>query len=344
MTVIDANVLERRRRMRENGRLMDARWDKLQADLDEARTVRFLSLMGRNSDGTDIEREIDFDAIAVEGVPHPEEVVEQRAGLPKSAILTWTRSATSHGPDAFHVFKISYPVGLSDHAQARIVDGLKGLGWELKWNAWLYLGTATEEDAYRHLETLLKMEVAKIFHRGDTPLLLSGSVTLNWNPSRPDVSAIGCHVGGLDKLKFEKLQQFISTIESHDGFLNGQSLTFQQISSGDIVASLKMAGFQVSQSYPSEEPHFIEISESAPIWVSGALGHEDWIFVTKGDFWEVRIGGSDPELFPRWSYGGRHGDTTFSAASMQFWEAEQLIGLAIQQYIGGHPEKPLEGG
>lgn len=339
MTVIDAKVLERRRRMRENGRLMDARWDKLQMELGEAR----LAAVGRHPDELDMESEPDFE-VSMESDPHPDDIAVERAGLPKVAILTWTRSAASLGSAGFPIFKISYPVGLSEHAQARIVDGLEGLGWQQKWNAWLYLGTATEEASYRHLETLLKMEVVKIFHQGDTPLLLSGSVIFNWNTRRSDVSAVNCHVMGLDDLTSEKRQQFQSVVEDHDGFLNGSSLTFPQISSGDIVNGFKMAGFQVSQSYPSKEPHYIEIAESAPIYVSGKLGHEDWIFQTKGDFWEVRIGGADPALFPHWGFGGRHGDTTFSAASMQFFEAEQLIALAIQRYLGGHPENPLNGG
>ncbi len=338
MTVIDAKVLERRRRMRDNGRIMDESWAKLEGE----RTVRFLSLMGRNPDGTDIEQEIDFDAIPIEGTPHPDDMAEQRSGLPKSAVLNWFRS--NPGMMSYHSFKISYPVGLSDEAKERIRIALSAMGWEERWQAWTYMGDAADEEAYGVLETMLKMEVAKIFHRGDAPEMISGYVMLRWSLREADSNSINCSVSGLDKLTPEKRQQFVSTVESHDGFLNGTSLTFPQIHSGEIVDSLKMAGFRVGQTFPAQEPHFIEISENAPIWVSGALGHEDWIFQTKGDFWEVRIGGSDPSLFPRWCYGGRHGDTRISAASMEFWEAEQLIGLAVQQYLGGHPEKPLDGG
>lgn len=343
MTVIDAKVLEeRRRRMRENGRLMDAMSPKLQADREAHKQLKFVARMGGNPDDPDMEPEIDYDDIPVDGVPHPDDVADQRAGLPKSALLTWFRS--NPGMMSYHSFKLAYPVGLSDEAKARIPLALSAMGWDERWQAWMYMGEAAEEEIYGPLETMLKMEVEKVFHRGDVPDMLSGHVMLRWSERKSDSNDIHCSVSGLDKLTPEKRQQFMSTVESHDGFLNGTSLTFPQIHSGEIVDSLKMAGFHVGQTYPREEPHFIEISENAPIWVSGALGSEDWIFITKGDFWEVRIGGSNPELFPRWRYGGRQGNTTFSAASLEFWQAEQHIGLAVQHYLGGHPEKPLDGG
>ncbi|MEI3807589.1 hypothetical protein V6R85_24005 [Agrobacterium sp. CCNWLW32] len=326
MTVIDAKVLERRRRMRDNSRLMDERWAKLQGERD---------------DGSDIEE--DSDPAPTESNPHPDGIAEERAGLPKSAILRWFRGM-SLSPVDIYSFKISYPVGLSEHAQERIVVALRALDWEERWNAWTYMGDVEEHEAYRHLETMLRMEVRNIFHVGDPPPQLSGSVTLRWNRRHSDSHAINCLVSGLDRLTAEKRQQFQSSVERHDGFLNGSSLTFPQIHSGEIVDTFKMAGFCVYQDFPSDEPHFAKISESAPIWVSGMIGREEWVFQTKGDFWELRIGGADPALWPRWCYGGRHGDTTFSAANMQFWEAEQLIGHAIQQYLGGHPEQPLDGG
>jgi len=304
--------------------------------------VKFLALMGRNPDGTDMQPEIDYDPAPLDGVPHPDDVAELRTGLPKSAVLTWFRS--NPGMMSYHSFKIAYPVGLSDEAKARIPLALQAMGWEERWQAWTYLGDAADDEVYRNLETLLKMEVAKVFHRGDVPDTISGHVMLRWSERKSDSNTIHCLVSGLDKLTPEKLHQFTSTVEGHDGFLNGTSLTFPQIQPGDIVDSLKMAGFHVSQSFPREEPHFIEISENAPIWISGMLGSEEWLFITKGDFWEVRIGGSNPELFPRWRYGGRQGNTTFSAASLEFWQAEQHIGLAVQHYLGGHPEKPLDGG
>lgn len=321
MTVVNAEVLERRRRMRENARLMDDRWAKLQADIAADRA------------------DIEDDLPPLEGVPHPDEVDEAEFRLPKSATLTWFRTGSDLMP--LHCFKLSYPVGLDDDAKERIAIALKAMGWEQRWEAWSYVGVLSDEDSYRTVEVMLKMEVAKVFHRGDVPDLISGRITLRWSESKPDSGQIHCIISGLDELTTEKLQQFKSTIESYDGYLQGSSLTFPQIHSGDIVDSLKMAGFNVSQAYPSGEPHYIEISENAPIWVSGALGHEDWLFTTKGDFWEVRIGGSDSELFPRWSMGGRVGDSSFSAAALEFWQAEQLIVLAIQRYLGGHPEQPL---
>lgn len=48
-------------------------------------------------------------------------------------------------------------------------------------------------------------------------------------------------------LTAEKRQQFQSAVDRHVGFLNGTSLTFPQIHSGEIVDTFKMAGFKVHQ-------------------------------------------------------------------------------------------------
>jgi hypothetical protein len=323
--IIDAKqVEERRRRMAENGRILDERRAKLDADLAEHCTVMFLANMNRNPDGTDIEVDIPRER-------HP-------ATGPRSIVVKWFRSSPS--PDARYSFSMGYPVGMPQPLQEQLEAALLAADWRDDSGVHWYDGSLPAGDEFAKLDEILR-SIADVFHTGDAPLDLAGTIVMRWN-ERSKQEYVGC-LTNFDDLSPLRQEQVRNVIERFDGFKNGQSLTFPQSHSGDIVADLKMRGFRVVQTFSDVEPHYIEISDNVPLWINGMIGPDEWLFHTKGDFWEIRIGGADPALWPKWCYGDVHGDTSFSAASMQFFEAEQLIGTAIQRYLGGHPQKPLEG-
>lgn len=255
--------------------------------------------------------------------------------------MKWFRSSPS--VEAYHSFSMSYPVGMPQPLHEELEAALLAAEWRdraVDSGVLWYDGSLPADAEFAQLDEIL-CGFADVFHTGDAPAGLAGIIVLRWN-ERSQQDYVSC-LTNYDELPELRQEQVRNVIERFDGLKSGQTITFPQLYSGDIVADLQMRGFRVVQTFPSDEPHYIEISESAPIWVLGMIDQDEWIFRTRGDFWEVRIGGADPTLWPKWSYGDVFGETTFSAANMQFFEAEQLIAAAIQRYRGGHPERPLGG-
>lgn len=319
-----SKVEERRRRMAEQGRLMDATWAKSQE-----RSAAFAADMNDQDDAT--EEEGDDDLPRERHVPK-----RYPASGPRSIVVKWFRSSPSI--EFFHAFRLSYPVGMPQPLQEQLTAALLAADWRDDSGVWSYDGSLPAGDEFVQADEILR-GVADVFHVGDAPAGLAEIIVLRWDV-RTQQEYVNC-LTNFDDLPPLRQEQVLNVIERFDGFRSGQSITFPQLHSGDIVDALRMGGFRVVETFPDDELHYVEIAENAPIWIRGMLGQDQWIFQTKGDFWELRIGGADPALYPKWSYGDVFGDTTFSAANMQFYEAEQLIVAAIQRYRGGHPERPL---
>lgn len=327
--IIDAKkVEERRRRMAENGRLMDESWARLEkwrADLAAEK--------GGQDDTS--EEEIEGDLPRERHIPKRYPATGNR-----SIVVKWFRSSPS--VEAYHSFSMSYPVGMPQPMQEQLEAALLAADWRdraVDSGVYWYDGTLSAGSEFEQLDEILR-GFADVFHTGDAPAGLAGIIVLRWN-ERSQQEYVNC-LTNYDELPPLRQEQVRNIIERFDGFKNGQSITFPQMHSGDIVDALRMGGFRTVQTFSSTEPHYVEIADSAPIWIRGMLDQEEWLFQTKGDFWELRIGGADPALWPKWSYSGVFGDTNFSAANMEFFQAEQLIGAAIQRYLGGHPQRPLE--
>ncbi|MBY5318571.1 hypothetical protein [Rhizobium leguminosarum] len=290
--IIDAKVLERRRGMAENGRIMDESWARFQD-----RQATFTADMNDQDDDNGEEE--------IEGDPPRERHVPKRypATGKRSIVVKWFRSSSSI--DAYHSFRLSYPVGMPQPLQEQLVAALLAADWRdraVDSGVWWYDGSGTYGTEFEKLDEILR-GVADVFHVGDAPTGLAGIITLRWN-ERTQQEYVNC-VTNYDELPPIRQEQVRNVIEHFDGFHLGQSITFPQLSSGDIVAALRMGGFHIVQTFSDDEPHYIEISENAPIWIRGMIGEDEWLFQTKGDFWEIRIGDADPALYPKWFLASR---------------------------------------
>jgi hypothetical protein len=258
-----------------------------------------------------------------------------------SIVVKWFRSSSSG--DEFHSFSMSYPAGMTGGLEDRIHAGIAAADWRYDpaphWrpvgaaSGGLYWHDGDGRDAFRQLDAILCSLVSDVFHTGDAPQELAGYLSLHWK-ERSTQNYVRCTIAD-DGLSEQRRYQLRNVIEQHDGFRSGQSLTFPQIHSGDIVASLQAAGFRVDETFSAHEPHYVEISDVWPLSIKGMIGDESWFFKAKGNAWEICGVGADPALAPHWKYGGIR-----PSPSTTFEETEQLIKDAIQRHFGIAAEPP----
>ncbi len=253
------------------------------------------------------------------------------SGTP-SIVVKWLHGS-SFGNE-FHSFSMSYPAGITGDLETRIHDALEAAYWRYdpspRWrtaggvDGGLYWHDGDGHEAFSELDSILSTLVADVFHTGDVPPDLAGHITMHWK-ERSTQNYVRCTIGD-EKLSKQHLYQLANVIERFDGFRNGQSVTFPQLHSGDIVAGLRMAGFHVNETFSAEEPHYVEISESWPMRIRGTIGEDSWLFEARDSIWKFRVGG----------------DGTFAGIRpnrpMAFEEAEQLIVDAIERYLSGGSE------
>lgn len=304
---------------------------RLQNVLDAARAAN-----GANIESADIEPwDDDMEEARLEAlVPHtPRKYPAQ--GTP-SIVVRWFHSTSSRGD--FHTFSMSYPAGMTGALEDRIHDGIAAAHWRYDpaphWrpadadSGGLYWHDGDGRETFSQLDSILCSLVTDVFHTGDAPDELAGHLSLHWK-ERSSQNYVRCTIAD-DGLSSQRRYQLRNVIERHDGFRNGQSLTFPQIYSGDIVADLQAAGFRVDETFSPHEPHYVEISEAWSLSIKGVIGQESWCFKARGNAWEICGAGPDPALAPHWKYGGIR-----PSSSTTFEETEQLIKDAIQRHFGG---------
>ncbi len=247
-----------------------------------------------------------------------------------SIVVKWFRSSSTD--DEFYSFSMNYPVGMTGGLEDRIHAGIAAAHWCYDPVPGRYWHDGDGQEAFKKLDAILCSLVSDVFHTGDAPQELVGCISLHWKERSPQ-NYVRCIVAD-DGLSEQRRYQLRNVIEKYDGFRNGQSLTFPQIHSGDIVASLSAAGFLVDETFSSHEPHYVEISDTWPVSIKGMIGNESWAFKAKGNSWEICVG-ADPALAPHWTYGGIR-----PASATTFDETEQLIKDAIQRHFGGAAELP----
>jgi hypothetical protein len=252
-----------------------------------------------------------------------------------SIVLKWLRSA-----DGSHSFSMSYPVRVTNALDVRIHSVLKAAHWRYDDKPDWRTGSMGSRGLYWHdgsraefneLDQALSALVADVFHSGDAPPELAGHIALHWR-ERSKQNYVNCRVDDTG-MSEQRRYQLGNIIERFDGFRNGQSVTFPQLHSGDIVADLGMAGFRVEETFSAHEPHYVEISEGWPIRITGMIGDASWSFEAMHSTWKIRFGRDDRSTGTKWSDGGIR-----PCRPMAFEEAEQLIADAIGRYLSGESQ------